>query len=106
MLTLQDSLTELAQNLIDSQILIASSCVVRSKERNGTFFITGGGGFPYRPGDTLPSVYSAVAVQSITDDISQRKPGDRWKIGDPIVEPTGVYRLANGRRILSQECGK
>ena len=103
---LQDSLTELAQNLIDSQILIASSCVVRSKERNGTFFITGGGGFPYRPGDTLPSVYSAVAVQSITDDISQRKPGDRWKIGDPIVEPTGVYRLANGRRILSQECGK
>ncbi len=27
-----------------------------------------------------------------------------WKIGDPIVEPTGVYRLANGQRILSREC--
>ncbi len=101
---LQDSLIELAENLIDKKALIASSCVVRSKERNGTFFITGAGSFPYRPGDTVPSVYSAVAVQSVTDDISHQKPGDRWKIGDPIVEPTGVYRLTNGRRILSQEC--
>ena len=102
---LQNSLTELAENPIDSEALIASSCVVRSKERNATFFITGGGGFPYHPGDALPSIYSALGVQPITDDTSDPKPRTGWKIGDPIVEPTGVYRLANGRRILSRECG-
>ncbi len=102
--TLKNSLAELAQNPIDSEVLIASSCVVRSKEENGTFFITGGGGFPYHPGDAIPSVYSAVEVQPVNDR-SNPKILRPWKIGDPIVEPTGVYRLANGRHILSRECG-
>ncbi|MEB3215433.1 MAG: hypothetical protein VKN72_19095, partial [Nostocales cyanobacterium 94392] len=79
--------------------------VVRSRERNGTFFITGAQGFPYRPGDAVPSVYSTVGVQSVPNNTSA-KPRRRWKIGDPIVEPSGVYRLENGRRILSRECGR
>ncbi|MEB3218321.1 MAG: filamentous hemagglutinin N-terminal domain-containing protein [Nostocales cyanobacterium 94392] len=98
-------ITELPQNPIDSEALIASSCVVRSKERNGTFFITGAQGFPYRPGDAVPSVYSTVEVQSVPNNTSAT-PRRRWKIGDPIVEPSGVYRLENGRRILSRECMK
>ncbi|WP_414622596.1 filamentous hemagglutinin N-terminal domain-containing protein [Calothrix sp. CCY 0018] len=102
---IQNSLIELAQNTIDSEALIATSCVVRSKKRNGTFYIIGSQGFPYRPGDAVPSKYSAVDVQSVPDDTSV-KPRRRWKMGDPIVEPTGVYRLANGQSILSRECGK
>ncbi|MBE9214571.1 filamentous hemagglutinin N-terminal domain-containing protein [Plectonema cf. radiosum LEGE 06105] len=98
-------ITELPQNPIDSEALIASSCVVRSRERNGTFFITGGEGFSYRPGDPVPSVYSTVGVQSVPNNTSV-KPRRRWKIGDPIVEPSGVYRLENGRRILSRECSR
>ncbi|MUG93953.1 hypothetical protein F7734_16725 [Scytonema sp. UIC 10036] len=27
-----------------------------------------------------------------------------WKVGDPIVEAQGVYRLANGELVLSREC--
>ncbi|MUL37185.1 hypothetical protein [Gloeocapsopsis dulcis] len=27
-----------------------------------------------------------------------------WYIGDPIVEPQGVYRLPNGQLVLSCEC--
>ena len=103
--TIQNSLIELPQNLIDSEALIATSCVVRSKERNGTFYIIAKQGFPYSPGDAVPSKYSAVEVQSVPNNTSA-KPRRRWKMGDPIVEPTGVYRLANGRRILSRECGK
>ncbi|WP_414623167.1 filamentous hemagglutinin N-terminal domain-containing protein [Calothrix sp. CCY 0018] len=103
---LQNSLIELAQNTIDSEALIATSCVVRSKERNGTFYIITKQGFPYSPGDAVPSKYSAVEVQSVPNNTSATKPRRRWKMGDPIVEPTGVYRLANGRRILSRECGK
>ena len=103
--TIQNSLTELPQNQIDSEALIATSCVVRSKETNGTFYIIGSQGFPYRPGDAVPSKYSAIEVQSVQNNTSAL-PRRRWKMGDPIVEPTGVYRLANGRRILSRECGK
>ena len=103
---LQDSLTELPESPIDSEALIASSCVVRSQELNGTFFIATQQGFPYRPGDTAPSKYSVIDVQSIPKAISAKKMNRKWKIGDPIVEPTGVYRLVNGKRIISRECGK
>ena len=27
-----------------------------------------------------------------------------WQQGDPIVEPQGVYRLPNGKLVLSREC--
>ena len=103
---IQNSLTELPQNRINSETLVASSCVVRGNERNGTFFITGSGGLPYRPGDAVPSAYPTGDVQPVAGDTSTTKPTRRWKIGDPLIEPTGVYRLANGQRILSRECGR
>ena len=99
----QNSLLELAQNPIDTAALVANSCVVRSNKRNGTFFITGKAGLPYRPRDAVASVYEAVDVQPVLDDTSAIKSAHRWKIGNPIVEPTGVYRLDNGQRILSRE---
>ena len=102
----QNSLLELAQNPIDTAALVANSCVVRSNKRNGTFFITGKAGLPYRPRDAVASVYEAVDVQPVLDDTSAIKSAHRWKIGNPIVEPTGVYRLENGQSILSRECGK
>ncbi|WP_414625225.1 hypothetical protein [Calothrix sp. CCY 0018] len=102
---LQNSLIELPQNQIDTETLIANSCVVRSNQRNGTFYIIGSQGFPYRPGDAVPSKYSAIEVQPVPNNTSSTKPRRRWKMGDPIVEPNGVYRLENGRRILSRECG-
>ncbi|MEG4010471.1 hypothetical protein QUA41_31220 [Microcoleus sp. Pol11C1] len=27
-----------------------------------------------------------------------------WQKGDPIVEPQGVYRLPNGKLVMSREC--
>ncbi len=111
--TIQEGLVELPQNLIDSEALVANSCVVRSNQTNGTFFITGKSGLQDRPGDAIPSKYSTVKVQPVPNH-SSTKPR-RWKIGDKpfghalrdrIVEPTGVYHLENGQRILSRECGK
>ena len=102
----QNSLLELPENPIDTAALVASSCVVRSNERNGTFFVTGKAGLPYRPGDAVASVYSAVDVQPVADNTSATKPAQRWNKGDPIVEPSGVYSLENGQRLLSREYGK
>ncbi|WP_414623719.1 hypothetical protein [Calothrix sp. CCY 0018] len=101
---IQNSFTELSQNLIDTETLVANSCVVRSNQQNGSFFIVGQGGLPYSPGNPVSSRYSTVEVQPVTDDTQVTKPNPRWKMGDRIVEPSGIYRLTNGRRILSREC--
>ncbi|MEC4815924.1 MAG: filamentous hemagglutinin N-terminal domain-containing protein [Scytonema sp. PMC 1069.18] len=98
---LQNSLTELPQNVLDVNALIATSCIVRRNNRQeGTFFVTGKGGLPERPGDAPLSPYPTGAMQSL----STQRP--RWKIGDPIVEPQGIYQLPNGQKILSRECSQ
>lgn len=99
-----EGLENLPTSVIDSEALIANSCVVRSNQNNGTFSIAGKAGLPYRPGDAVSSRYSAVEVQPVPNEPSSTKPHRRWKIGDPIIEPTGVYLLENGQRILSREC--
>ncbi|MGB6296198.1 MAG: filamentous hemagglutinin N-terminal domain-containing protein [Rivularia sp. (in: cyanobacteria)] len=105
---IQDSLTELPENQIDTNTIIANSCIVRSNEENGTFLITGAGGLPINPSDAPLSNYSTGSVRSIPTDseklpaLSTRRP---WKIGDPVVEPQGVYQLPNGQLVLSRECG-
>ena len=97
---IQNSLTELPANAIDTDELVANSCVVRSREQNGTFVVTGGGGFPIRPGNASISTYSTGEVRSIPDTES------KWQRGEPIVEPQGVYRLTNGKLVLSRKCSQ
>lgn len=95
----QNSLADLPENAIDTESLIAASCVVRSQEPGGTFIITGRGGLPERPGEGGRSTYATGEVRSIPETSEQS-----WQIGDPIVEPQGMYQLEDGRMILSQEC--
>ncbi|QSJ18215.1 filamentous hemagglutinin N-terminal domain-containing protein [Nostoc sp. UHCC 0702] len=103
---LQNSLTELPENLIDTSSLIANSCIARSSRRQeGTFIITGSGGLPSRPGDAFMSTYAMGSVRSIPNASltinSTRRP---WQKGDPIVEPQGAYQLPSGQLVLSREC--
>jgi large exoprotein involved in heme utilization and adhesion len=97
--TIVNSLSELPQNPIDTNALIANSCIARTQKQEGTFTITGSGGLPYRPGDTSISLYSTGDVRGVLPNTSTS-----WKQGDPIVEPTGVYRLNNGKLVMSREC--
>jgi filamentous hemagglutinin family protein len=105
---IQDSLTELPENQIDTNTIIANSCIVRSNEQNGTFLITGAGGLPQNPSDAPLSSYSTGSIRSIPSN-SDKSPASttnrKWKIGDPVVEPQGVYKLPNGQLVLSRECG-
>lgn len=102
---LQNSLNELPQNLIDANALIANSCIARrNNPQQGTFLITGSGGLPERPGDAPLSSFPTTGVQNVPKDAESATSRRPWKIGDPIVEPQGVYRLANGQRVLSREC--
>ncbi|MEH2193597.1 MAG: filamentous hemagglutinin N-terminal domain-containing protein [Nostoc sp.] len=105
---LQNSLTELPKNVIDTNAIIANSCIARRKNQpGGTFFVTGSGGLPERPGDAPLPPYPTGILRSVpsknNSPISNVTP-PKWKIGDPIVEPQGMYQLPNGKRILSREC--
>jgi filamentous hemagglutinin family protein len=97
---IQNSLTKLPDTAIDADTLLANSCVVRSQEQIGIFIITGPGGLPRRPSSMAPSTYPTNPVRSIPDESTDRS----WRPGEAIVEPQGVYQLADGRMVLSREC--
>jgi large exoprotein involved in heme utilization and adhesion len=98
---IQNSLTELANDSLNTDELVANSCVVPVGDRKeGKFIITGTQSLPLRPGDGIPSNFPTGEVRSVPEKHSS------WQPGDPIVEPQGAYRLANGKLVLSRECSQ
>ncbi|OLT60499.1 S-layer family protein [Moorena bouillonii] len=100
-------LTFLPDNQIDTTTLLSSSCIFRSREQPGSFIITGSGGLPTAPGSGKISRFATGTVRTIPTDGSSSlstQPDRPWQIGDPIIEPQKVYRLADGRLVLSREC--
>ncbi len=93
---IQNSLNQLPKDAIDITKLLANTCIIRKDKPEGTFYITGTGGFPTRPGDPSLSNYP---TQTITQTATRP-----WQKGDPIAEPQGFYKLANGRLVMSREC--
>jgi large exoprotein involved in heme utilization and adhesion len=104
---IQNSLTELPENQIDTDSLLANSCIVRRNQpTRGSFTITGIGGLQQRPGDAQMSTFPTVDIETLPSDStpSNTNPNRPWQKGDPIVEPQGVYRLPSGKLVLSREC--
>ncbi|MEO0688488.1 MAG: filamentous hemagglutinin, partial [Cyanobacteria bacterium J06649_11] len=96
---IEESLTDLPDNQIDTKGLIANSCISRSRKREeSSFTITGSGGLRNSPQDALVSTYVTGKVRGVGNQTNS------WKEGYPIIEPTGVYVLSNGKLILSREC--
>jgi filamentous hemagglutinin family protein len=95
---IQNSLNQLPKETIDTTKLLANTCIVRKDKPESTFYITGTGGLPNRPGDPSLSNYptNTVAPTQTATHL--------WQKGDPIEEPTGFYKLANGRLVMSREC--
>ena len=93
-------LVPLSTNLINTNTLIANSCIAPTKKQQGTFNITGSGGLPNRPGDASISSYPTGTVRNVQGNGTS----SLWHLGDPIMEPQGVYQLTNGHLVLSREC--
>lgn len=89
---LQNSLTQLSQNAINTNTLLTNSCIVRN-QKNGAFYIVGRGGLIPKPSEL--SNYSTGTIQATSSS---------EKRGQAIVEPQAVYPLPDGRLILSREC--
>jgi filamentous hemagglutinin family protein len=98
---IQNSLNNLPDNSINTDELVANSCVSPvGKRQEGKFIITGTGGLPDRPGNGSISDFATGDVRSVPSNNSG------WQRGEPIVEPQGVYRLTNGKLVMSRECNK
>ncbi|MHC5609945.1 MAG: two-partner secretion domain-containing protein [Nostoc sp.] len=97
--SIQNSFTELSPNVIDTNALIANSCISRgTKRQENSFTITGSGALRNSPGNGLVSTYTTGEVRGV------EQTSRSWKKGDPIIEPQGLYRLPNGQLILSRSC--
>ncbi|KAM3110391.1 two-partner secretion domain-containing protein [Phormidesmis sp. 146-33] len=100
---IQNSLTELPDTQINTDTLLATSCIVRRNQpTQGSFTITGTGGLPQRPREAQASSFPTVEIETLPE----REPTSYrvWQKGDAIVEPQGVYRLPNGKLVLSRNC--
>ncbi|AFY55546.1 filamentous hemagglutinin family N-terminal domain protein [Rivularia sp. PCC 7116] len=97
--SIQNSFTGLSPN-IDTDAIIANSCIARgNKRQENSLRITGSGGLRSdRAGNIFVSKYATGKVRTVESK------NQSWKKGDPIVEPSGLYRLKNGELLLSREC--
>ncbi|MBE9031224.1 hypothetical protein IQ266_15930 [filamentous cyanobacterium LEGE 11480] len=96
-----DSLSQRPINNINPEQLVAKTCVVRQNTAQGRFAITGNTNLPNAPTAIAPSSYATANIQTAEAIAKSNRP---WKLGDPIIEPAGFYRLANDRLILGREC--
>ncbi|WP_204137512.1 filamentous hemagglutinin N-terminal domain-containing protein [Halomicronema sp. CCY15110] len=90
----ENSLNELSGDLVDTAALTAGSCIARSEGTEGSFVVTGGEGLPQRPGGNPIAVYPTGTVQTLPEPTP----------AVTLQEPQSVYRLADGRLVLSHDC--
>lgn len=67
---LQNSLAALPEGLINTEELIANSCIARNEDGSGTFVITGGEGRPEQPGNTITNYATNPATPSLSPKAS------------------------------------
>ena len=104
---IEESLTELPDNLVDTNDLLANSCIVRPESPQGNFIITGADSLRARPGYPASPAFPTGTVRTTLTDRTAAVPPDRpWQIGDPIIEPESVYRLPDGQLVISRECSE
>ena len=92
---IENDLAELPDNLVNSENLVANSCIARSENNDGTLTLTGRDRLPQTPNEALTNLYPAGTVSTVPTD--NTNPAS-------ITEPQAVYQLADGRLIMSRDC--
>ncbi|MEM9216554.1 MAG: filamentous hemagglutinin N-terminal domain-containing protein [Cyanobacteria bacterium P01_F01_bin.150] len=98
---IQNSLNNLPEGVINTESLIANSCVVQNEDGSSTFIITGAEGLGDRPGN-LSTLYPTGDIQAIPDETIPDE--SSWQPGDPVIEAQEVYQLPNGELVISHSC--
>ncbi|WP_161635019.1 two-partner secretion domain-containing protein [Leptolyngbya sp. Heron Island J] len=92
---IEDSLTELPDNLVNPETLVAGSCISRSSDVASSLVITGSDSLPQQPNSSPIQTYSVNTVQPIEETIDS---------SSSLTEPQAIYRLIDGRLVMSRNC--
>jgi filamentous hemagglutinin family protein len=93
--------TELPEGFIETNDLIARSCVAPNS-RQGSFVETGSGGIPTQPNDLASSDFPTYALVPDESVVSNQSTSEQP--ATTIAEIDGVYHLANGKILLGRSC--
>lgn len=106
----QNALVAPESNFVDTQQVVAGSCLARRTGSQGVFVVTGNGGLPENPLDAIALPYELVQVQPVESResaVENREsshsslPNPRaWKLGDPIQPAGDLVVTADNRTLL------
>ncbi|MCV3215755.1 filamentous hemagglutinin N-terminal domain-containing protein [Plectonema radiosum NIES-515] len=98
-----NALQEQATNFVNTDAVVATSCLASRNATQGKFVVTGNGGLPENPNNDLLSLYSVVPVQATNPRANSREQPaiTSWKLGNPITEATQLVATTDGRLILT-----
>ncbi|MEM6446591.1 MAG: hypothetical protein AAF704_08525, partial [Cyanobacteria bacterium P01_D01_bin.123] len=111
---LENTLAPLASDFSRADLVVAGSCLARQNADRGSFVVTGTGGLPRSPYESIRSPYQAIAVRPLETSsgaISRHEsepnpqPSDTWRLGDPIREAGQLAIAVDGRAYLSASAG-
>jgi filamentous hemagglutinin family protein len=90
---------ELPSGLVDTNALIANSCIARGAKQ-GSFMVTGAGGLPEMPDHLASSAFETYTIPTPTQvqSIPQSQPDQT------IQEVDGIYQLPTGEIVLGRSC--
>ena len=90
----ENNVSELSEELVDTETLVANSCIVRSDDTAGQFTTTGREGASQDPSSEVFQTYTLSSIESVQPEQPITS----------IAEPSEVYHLSNGQRFLSRPC--
>lgn len=101
---LQNSLASLPSSIIDTNALLATSCLARSS-RQGSFIITGAGGLPTRPNDLMIAPFPTYEIVPQGGEVGDGGGWDDREMGKKqVIEVDGIYPLSDGMLVLGRSC--
>lgn len=102
---IENSLSELPDAPIDTDTLVASSCIAPTALSSGRLLLTGADGIPQQPGSTGGADVPTGSIRTFPAETAESLESQEvWQIGNPIAEPGAVYQLTEGRLVLSRRC--
>jgi filamentous hemagglutinin family protein len=99
----ESSLKRQANNFINTDNVIANSCIAYKNSNQGSFVVTGNGGLSESPNQSQDLNYSIAPILSVdnsrltSSQINQNQ--TTWKLGDKIEEASQLF-ASNGKILL------
>ncbi|AFY57179.1 filamentous hemagglutinin family N-terminal domain protein [Rivularia sp. PCC 7116] len=93
-------ITELPEGIIDTDNLVATSCLVPSSRNRGKFIVTGSGGLATTPDGVSSSNFATFSVPKN----NQQQASNPQKVTPLVIESEDIFTLEDGSIVLGRRC--